>query len=105
MVAGARRPYLVLWVVIVVGFVATIAVLRTWNDKSPDAREPTTSTARAAIRVQAPAHVRATVNYGNRQQENPAAQKAGTPDPEAQRLSADSAESAARAAADLAASK
>ena len=85
-------------------FAGTLAFVRPWKD-SGSRIEASTRPNPEQSRVPEPAHP-ATVDEAHRlaQGPNPAAQKAGPPDPVAEQTAADSAERAAGAAADLAAS-
>ncbi len=99
-----KRAVLILCSLAIVGFFATVALIRPWKAEPVRAGSLETVSAPRAARQAAgesvPAEARSlTITHG----QNPAVQKAGPPDPEAQRLAVSSAESAARAAADLAA--
>jgi len=101
-----RRTALVLCLLVVVAFIATITLVRHRNSVADGlSNEAPATIAVAPARAERPiATAHAADSTDRRQPENPAAQKAGPPDPEARRLAAASAENAARAAAELAGS-
>jgi hypothetical protein len=98
--SGARRAPLALCLLVAVAFVATLAVIRPWKDGAAETRVKVET----AIVKQPTAIVRPAADLRHNHQEgNPAAQRAGPPDPEAQRTATAAAERAAQAAANLAA--
>jgi hypothetical protein len=107
LLSSTRRRFLLLCLLVVVAFVATIVAVYPWKGRNGAvtaassigasqnqvvARRQTSPPARAAF-------------WNRREELNPAVQKPGPPDPEAQRTAVASAERAAQAAADLAAAQ
>jgi hypothetical protein len=101
-----RRGSLLLYLLVAIAFVATIAAIHPWKIDSVTTTEPNSI---GAAQYKIPDRLRIAERtegamQASREQTNRARQKPGPPDPEAQRTAAASAENAARAAADLAGS-
>jgi len=95
-VAGHR------WLILVCALIATMAciaiLIRSWRSDTGSAEAPSANHSRALSSGRAPDDALGSAVPNP----NPAAQKAGPPDPGAQRTATTSAESAARAAEELA---
>ena len=101
----ALLKFSLLCLLAVIAFVATMAIVRPWKT-AESVEAPRTSA--VELRTVEPASTAEPPGIPSRpgdQQENSAVQRAGPPNPEAERLAAASAENAARAAADLAAKR
>jgi len=100
-----KRGWL-LSLLVVVAFVATIAILRPWGASVATIDVRSADVARAGVAERPPATQPMEIALpGGRAERNPALQTAGPPDPESQRTAAASAARAAQAAADLAAAQ
>ena len=100
----ALLKFSLLCLLAVIAFVATMAIVRPWKTGAESIEAPRTSA--VELRTVEPASTAEPPGIPSRpgdQQENSAVQRAGPPNPEAERLAAASAENAARAAANLAA--
>jgi hypothetical protein len=100
--SSTRRTFVLLCLAAAAAFVVTFLLVRSPADRvsTQSAASPKPATLAVNSGVAAPAAANRRVDT----QQNPAVQKAGPPNPEALRTAAASAESAARAAADLAGS-
>jgi len=98
-ISETRRRYWLLCLVAAVAFLATIVLVQLWKDGGNDVPPPVFSSPRVAVAERAPTEaIRGKITV----RANPAEQKAGPPDPLAQRSAANSAARAAVAAAKLA---